>query len=47
MLLPVEPVRIGGWSLRFQLYSVPGQETYAFVMLQKRITDARMLISNR
>lgn len=27
--LPVEPVRIGGWSLRFQLYSVPGQETYA------------------
>lgn len=27
--LPVEPVRIGGWSLRFQIYSVPGQETYA------------------
>ncbi len=27
--LPVEPFRIGGWSLRFQLYSVPGQETYA------------------
>jgi mutual gliding-motility protein MglA len=27
--LPVEPVRIGGWSLRFQLYSVPGQEAYA------------------
>jgi signal recognition particle receptor subunit beta len=27
--LPVEPVRIGGWSLRFQLYSVPGQEGYA------------------
>lgn len=26
--VPVEPVRIGGWSLRFQLYSVPGQETY-------------------
>ena len=26
--LPVEPVRIGGWSLRFQLYSVPGQESY-------------------
>lgn len=26
--LPVEPVRIGGWSLRFQLYSVPGQEAY-------------------
>lgn len=24
----VEPVRIGGWSLRFQLYSVPGQESY-------------------
>lgn len=27
--LPVEPVRIGGWSLRFQIYSVPGQEAYA------------------
>ena len=27
--LPVEPVRVGGWSLRFQLYSVPGQESYA------------------
>ncbi len=27
--LPVEPVRIGGWSLRFQIYSVPGQDTYA------------------
>lgn len=27
--LPVEPVRIGGWSLRFQLYSVPGQDAYA------------------
>jgi mutual gliding-motility protein MglA len=26
--LPVEPVRIGGWSLRFQMYSVPGQESY-------------------
>jgi signal recognition particle receptor subunit beta len=26
--LPVEPVRIGGWALRFQLYSVPGQESY-------------------
>lgn len=26
--VPVEPVRIGGWSLRFQLYSVPGQDTY-------------------
>lgn len=26
--LPVEPVRIGGWSLRFQIYSVPGQESY-------------------
>jgi signal recognition particle receptor subunit beta len=22
-------VRIGGWSLRFQIYSVPGQEAYA------------------
>ncbi len=27
--VPVEAVRIGGWSLGFQLYSVPGQETYA------------------
>ncbi|HEV2127159.1 MAG TPA: ADP-ribosylation factor-like protein [Thermomicrobiales bacterium] len=27
--LPVEPVRVGGWSLRFQIYSVPGQESYA------------------
>lgn len=26
--VPVEPVRIGGWSLRFQLYSVPGQGSY-------------------
>lgn len=26
--VPVEPVRIGGWSLRFHLYSVPGQESY-------------------
>lgn len=26
--VPVEPVRIGGWSLRFQLYSVPGQDSY-------------------
>lgn len=26
--VPVEPVRIGGWSMRFQLYSVPGQESY-------------------
>ena len=27
--LPVEPVRIGGWSIRFQIYSVPGQNIYA------------------
>ncbi len=27
--LPVEPIRIGGWSLRFHVYSVPGQESYA------------------
>lgn len=26
--VPVEPVRIDGWALRFQLYSVPGQEGY-------------------
>lgn len=27
--LPVEAGRVGDWSLRFQLYSVPGQESYA------------------
>ena len=26
--VPVEPIRIGGWLVRFHLYSVPGQETY-------------------
>jgi mutual gliding-motility protein MglA len=26
--VPIEPVRIGGWAIRFHLYSVPGQETY-------------------
>ncbi len=27
--LPVEAGQIGDWSLRFQLYSVPGQDSYA------------------
>lgn len=27
--VPVEPIRVGGWAVRFQLYSVPGQESYA------------------
>jgi signal recognition particle receptor subunit beta len=26
--VPIEPVRIGGWAIRFHLYSVPGQESY-------------------
>jgi signal recognition particle receptor subunit beta len=26
--VPIEPIRIGGWLVRFHLYSVPGQETY-------------------
>lgn len=26
--VPIEPVRVGGWAIRFYLYSVPGQETY-------------------
>jgi signal recognition particle receptor subunit beta len=26
--VPIEPVRVGGWQVRFHLYSVPGQETY-------------------
>lgn len=26
--VPIEPVSIGGWSIRFQLYSVPGQASY-------------------
>jgi len=26
--MPVEAIEIGGWALRFHLYSVPGQEDY-------------------
>lgn len=26
--VPISPVRIGGWAIRFHLYSVPGQEVY-------------------
>ncbi|HWV35139.1 MAG TPA: ADP-ribosylation factor-like protein [Thermomicrobiales bacterium] len=26
--VPVEPILIGGWDVRFHLYSVPGQEHY-------------------
>lgn len=26
--VPIEPIRIGDWSIRFQLYSVPGQASY-------------------
>lgn len=26
--VPIEPIRVGGWQVRFHLYSVPGQETY-------------------
>jgi signal recognition particle receptor subunit beta len=26
--VPIEEVRIGGWAIRFHLYSVPGQEVY-------------------
>jgi signal recognition particle receptor subunit beta len=26
--VPIEDVRIGGWSIRFHLYSVPGQDVY-------------------
>jgi signal recognition particle receptor subunit beta len=26
--IPVEPIQVGGWDLRFHLYSVPGQEHY-------------------
>ena len=26
--VPVEPVLVGGWDVRFHLYSVPGQEHY-------------------
>ncbi|HEU0163493.1 MAG TPA: ADP-ribosylation factor-like protein, partial [Thermomicrobiales bacterium] len=26
--VPVEPIRVGGWDVRFHLYSVPGQENY-------------------
>ncbi len=26
--VPIEEVRVGGWAIRFYLYSVPGQEVY-------------------
>jgi len=26
--VPIEAVRIGGWAIRFHLYTVPGQEVY-------------------
>ena len=26
--VPIEQVRVGGWEIRFHLYSVPGQENY-------------------
>jgi signal recognition particle receptor subunit beta len=26
--VPIEEVRIGGWAIRFHLYSVPGQDVY-------------------
>jgi signal recognition particle receptor subunit beta len=26
--VPIEEVRVGGWSIRFHLYSVPGQDVY-------------------
>lgn len=26
--VPIEEVRVGGWAIRFHLYSVPGQEVY-------------------
>jgi signal recognition particle receptor subunit beta len=26
--VPIEPLTLGGWDLRFHLYSVPGQEDY-------------------
>ncbi len=26
--VPIEEVEVGGWSIRFHLYSVPGQEVY-------------------
>lgn len=26
--VPIEQVRVGGWDIRFHLYSVPGQEDY-------------------
>ena len=26
--VPIEPVRVGGWAIRFHLYSVPGQAVY-------------------
>lgn len=26
--VPIEEIRVGGWSIRFHLYSVPGQDVY-------------------
>jgi signal recognition particle receptor subunit beta len=26
--MPIQPIRLGGWDIRFHLYSVPGQEDY-------------------
>lgn len=26
--VPIEPIRVGGWAIRFHLYSVPGQDVY-------------------
>ena len=26
--VPIEPVEVGGWSIRFHLYTVPGQDDY-------------------
>ncbi len=26
--VPIEAIRVGGWAIRFHLYSVPGQEVY-------------------
>lgn len=26
--VPIAPVRVGGWAIRFHLYSVPGQDVY-------------------
>lgn len=27
-LMPIQEIEVGGWSIRFHLYSVPGQEDY-------------------